>query len=872
MKNSSAPVTKYRKDYQPSDFLIDNVSLNFLIDEAETVVESRLMLRRNPNGNPNAEELFLDGEELELVDIEFNGESLEQKYYKQSEEGLRLSKVSDKFELFTRCKIYPQNNTSLEGLYKSGDKFCTQCEAEGFRKITFYLDRPDVLAKFDVRIEASKEKYPLLLSNGNKINQGDLGSDRHFCQWEDPFLKPAYLFALVAGDLDLLEDTFETKSGRSIKLELYVDKGKLDQSDFAMASLKNAMKWDEERFNLEYDLDLYMIVAVGDFNMGAMENKGLNIFNTKYVLANKKTATDQDFENVESVIGHEYFHNWTGNRVTCRDWFQLSLKEGLTVFRDQVFTEDMRSKAVKRIDDVKIIRSHQFAEDAGPMAHPIRPDEYIEMNNFYTVTVYNKGAEIIRMIHTLLGEEGFQKGMALYFERHDGQAVTCDDFVAAMADANQFDFEPFKYWYSQAGTPLLEVTFDYQADEQSLKLAFSQSNQHPSAKAPYHIPVKLGLIDRDGNTVSFQQSEDEITTDEALIDITKERQTVELKGVTSEVIPSLLRDFSAPVKLKVNYSDDDLALLFAFDPNTFTRWDAGQQLMQRHLLDDNDHLLEPIKVAFEKILTDDKIDNAFKARALQIPDLKTLFEASYESGIDFLVKRRKALKQYLSESLVSLWEDTYQKLYIEADEDLSQEAAANRALKNLAMNFMVCGNSDAESLVLKQFESAAVMTDEFAALTCAIHESTSIATQVSESFYKKWKDEALVMDKWFAVHAANDDDKVIQTINQLRQSPAFNIKNPNKIRSLFGAFAGLNFAQFHRADGAGYQLIGDVIKEVDDFNPQVAANLSKQFTSARNLDTDRQNKVKAVLNEVKNKKDLSKDVYEVVSKTLDTIQ
>ncbi|WP_144395562.1 aminopeptidase N [Pleionea sediminis] len=872
MKTSTAPVTKYRKDYKPSNFLIDEISLNFLINDEETLVESRLMVRRNPEGDVNANSVWFDGEELKLLAIEFNGQVLDESEYTINEQGMQLNKVDDKFELFTRCSIEPHKNTSLEGLYQSGDKLCTQCEAEGFRKITYYMDRPDILAKFDVRIEADKDKYPLLLSNGNKVNAGDLANDRHFCEWQDPFLKPCYLFALVAGDLDLLEDTFTTQSGRTVKLELYVDKGKLDQTEFAMESLKNAMKWDEEKFNLEYDLDLYMIVAVGDFNMGAMENKGLNIFNTKYVLANPQTATDQDFENVESVIGHEYFHNWTGNRVTCRDWFQLSLKEGLTVFRDQRFTEDLRSKAVKRIDDVKVIRSYQFAEDAGPMAHPIRPDEYIEMNNFYTVTVYNKGAEVIRMIHTLIGEDSFRKGMDLYFDRHDGQAVTCNDFVAAMADASSVNLDTFKHWYSQAGTPTVKVTHRYDETNKTLELQFIQSNSHPSAKQAYLIPVKLGLIARDGDAVTFRLSPDGDPQDEVLLNFDQSGESFIFHDVEKDVVPSLFRDFSAPVKISSELTEKDLALLFAHDVNAFNRWDAGQQLMQRYLLSDDNGLATSIKSAFENILKDTDVDNAFKARALQIPDLKTLFELDYSKGIDFLVEKRRGLKSYIAKELATLWQEKYNELYVEGDDDLSQEAAANRALKNLTMQYLVHGESTASSYVEKQFNAAKLMSDEIAALTCAIHENTKEAGQLSDAFYKKWQDEPLVMDKWFVAHATHDHEDVVKTINQLRQSPAFNIKNPNKLRSLFGAFAAGNFAQFHRLDGLGYQLLGDVIYEVDDFNPQVAANLSKQFSVARHLDQSRQAMVKSILENLKNKEKLSKDVFEIVSKTLETLK
>ncbi|NVJ62115.1 MAG: aminopeptidase N [Gammaproteobacteria bacterium] len=871
MKNASAPITRYRKDYLPSDFLIDNVSMVFQLDRNKTKVISKFDIRRNPAGDQKANQLFFDGEDLSLKQISFNAELLTNSDYEINDEGLLLKRVADTFELETIVEIDPANNSSLEGLYVSNDKFCTQCEAEGFRKITYYLDRPDVLAKFNVRIEADKSSYPLLLSNGNKIAEGNLGNNQHFVEWEDPFRKPSYLFALVAGDLDLLEDSFTTRSGKEIKLELYVDKGKLDQSEFAMESLKNAMTWDERRYDLEYDLDLYMIVAVGDFNMGAMENKGLNIFNTKYVLANPQTATDQDFENIESVIGHEYFHNWTGNRVTCRDWFQLSLKEGLTVFRDQQFTEDMRSKAVKRIDDVKVIRSYQFAEDAGPMAHPIRPESYMEMNNFYTVTVYNKGAEIIRMMHTLLGESGFQKGMKLYFERHDGSASTCDDFVAAMSDANEFDLEQFKYWYSQAGTPTVSVTYSYNEAEQAITLEFEQNNNHPSAKKPYHIPVKVGLIDHSGKTLSFSFKEEE-QVNETIIHLTDAKQTVILNDVNQACVPSLLRDFSAPVKLIVKSTLDDLSTLYAFDPNTFTRWDAGQSLMERAIVEDDSEAFEAVIKGVASIINDGQIDNAFKARAIQLPDYKTLFELDSGISIEELVSRREKLQDKIAESLETEWLELYETGHKSKDNDLSPDSVARRSFKNTALKYLAIAVPEkANELVTEQFERAELMTDEIAALSIAVHSELECKDHLVQSFYDKWKHEALVMDKWFMVQATADNDHVPNRIIELRKDPVFNIKNPNKVRSLISAFASLNFVQFHRLDAAGYHLVADAISEIDQFNAQVAANLAKQFSSAPKLDDVRKMHVKQLLENIKQRDSISKDVYEVVSKTLEQI-
>ncbi|NVK87411.1 MAG: aminopeptidase N [Gammaproteobacteria bacterium] len=873
MKHDSAPITHYRSDYQPPDFLVEKVHLLFQLDPNKTRVTSRLMVRRNPKSQDSSAALFLHGEQLRLIEAKVNDCPLSSEQFEVTSEGLRILQPMDQFELATVVEIDPANNGALEGLYVSGDKFCTQCEAEGFRRITYYLDRPDVLSEYHVRIEADKKRYPLLLSNGNKTAAGELANNQHYVEWHDPFLKPSYLFALVAGDLDQLSDTFTTMSGREIALELYVDKGKLDQSKFAMESLKNSMRWDEQRYGLEYDLDLYMIVAVGDFNMGAMENKGLNIFNTKYVLANSATATDQDFENIESVIGHEYFHNWTGNRVTCRDWFQLSLKEGLTVFRDQQFTEDMRSKAVKRIDDVKVIRSFQFAEDAGPMAHPIRPDSYIEMNNFYTVTVYNKGAEVIRMLHSILGEDGFQKGMQLYFKRHDGSAATCDDFVAAMSDANDCDLSAFKHWYSQAGTPTLTASFKYEADNAVMIINFKQSNSHESAANPYWIPIKIGLVGDDGSEVMFSLSENEDTqTTEFLYRFASESAEIKLYNVQQSAIPSLLRDFTAPVKLQVDYTDAQLAHLFANDVNTFNRWDAGQRLLARFLLHDVTDVKPQIVEAFAALLADETIDNAFKARCLTLPDYKTLFESDYSGGIDDLIARRRELKSLLSEALKKQWQTLYQTLHVVSDEALDSSAIGARALKNTALDYW-SGCSDFNSqVVTEQWQKANLMTDELAALSIANHHQLPCADTITQAFYDKWQHEPLVMDKWLATQASVDAEVTVKKITELRHDRVFNIKNPNKVRSLFAAFAANNFPQFHRIDGAGYRLVAEAIIEIDEFNNQVAANLAKQFAVTSKLDETRQLQVKPLLRKILDKKNLSKDVFEVVSKTLESIE
>jgi len=640
---------KYRSDYKSPDYLIESANLTFNLKDKNTIVSSKLAFIRNPEENHDGEEstLILDGENLKLLELKLDSVSLPRASYQADDKHLTITELPDAFTLEIVTEINPAKNTSLQGLYKSGNKYCTQCEAEGFRNITYYLDRPDVMATFTTRVEADRDKFPYLLSNGNLLDSGELEDDRHFAIWHDPFPKPCYLFALVAGDFDLLQDSFKTASGRDVALEIYVDKGKLNQCHYAMESLKNAMKWDEDIYGLEYDLDTYMIVAVSDFNMGAMENKGLNVFNTCYVLANEKTATDADFEGVESVIAHEYFHNWTGNRVTCRDWFQLSLKEGLTVFRDQEFSSDMNSRAVKRVEDARMIRIQQFAEDAGPMAHPIRPDSYIEMNNFYTSTVYIKGAEVIRMMHTLLGEEGFQLGMKLYFQRHDGQAVTCEDFVKSMEDANDVDFGLFRNWYHQAGTPEIEIESQWDPDNKSYSLVINQecpATPGQTHKELFYIPLKLALFNNDGDMVPLNLEQDYMEKKgiiqlpdsdcEIILALNKRQQSVTFHGLESEPVPSFLRGFSAPVKLEYAYSDEQLSLLLANDTDSYTNWDAGQLLTTRVILkltealQEEQALFEPdiLAESFSALLDKEQFDPNLLAMNLKVRVLILIHE------------------------------------------------------------------------------------------------------------------------------------------------------------------------------------------------------------------------------------------------------
>ncbi len=863
----SKPVTHYRKDYKPSAFLIDTVELCFKLEPHQTRVISKLKFKVNEKQTP-ADSLFLNGENLKLIHIAINGKQLNSDRFTLSEEGLTLNDLPSEFLLETEVEIDPADNKALEGLYVSSNKFCTQCEAEGFRRITYFLDRPDIMATYSVRIEANRKDYPFLLSNGNKVKQGDLENGKHFVEWHDPFPKPSYLFALVAGDFDLRQSEFITQSGRRVALELFVDKGKLDQTEFAMQSLIAAMKWDEQTHNLEYDLDLYMIVAVGDFNMGAMENKGLNIFNTKYVLANPKTATDKDFEGVESVIGHEYFHNWTGNRVTCQDWFQLSLKEGLTVFRDQQFTSDLRSAAVKRIDDVKMIKSYQFAEDAGPMAHPIRPDEYIEMNNFYTVTVYNKGAEVIRMLHTLLGEQGYRKGMALYFKRHDGQAVTCDDFVNAMFDANSVDYPVFRNWYSQAGTPELAVNYEYDSAAKSLTLKLTQSGHHCSAVNPFLIPITLGFIGQTGESLSFSLNGE--SYEETTIIFEREEQTFIFDDVSEKPILSLLRNFSAPVKLNLKQSERELALLFAKDPNSYNRWDAGQRLMSLYLQTGNQNLISFIIEGFKSIINDDSVDNAFKARALSLPDYTAVLESLVDLSVDDLISRYRLLQNLISSELVQEWINIYNQFHAAGETELGATRIADRSLKNLALQYLNDADRSSEYIAYEQYKQANLMTDQLTALKCLVHYSED-KNHASEQFVTQWKNEALVMDKWFMVQATKDDDNVITDIKELFSHPQYDEKNPNKIRALITSFAALNFPQFHRADGQGYHLVVDAIKRIGRYNGQIAAGLTKQFNVVGKLDEKRKALVKELFKELIEDKALAKDVFEVASKTYELL-
>lgn len=869
------PRTVHRRDYTPPSYLVDTVVLEFELDEQETIVRSELAMRRNGD---HREPLRLDGQQLELITLALNGEPLPPEAYQVDGRGLTIAEVPEHFRLQVTTRIHPHLNTALEGLYKSGGMFCTQCEAEGFRRITYYPDRPDVMARFRTKIIADRVRYPVLLSNGNPIERGELDDDRHYVVWEDPFPKPAYLFAMVAGDLACNRDSFITASGREVALEIYVEPQNLARTGHAMESLKRAMRWDEDTYGLEYDLDIYMIVAVGDFNMGAMENKGLNIFNTQYVLADPDTATDTDFDNVLAVIGHEYFHNWTGNRVTCRDWFQLSLKEGLTVFREQQFAADMGSAAVKRIEDVRILRAQQFPEDAGPMAHPVRPDSYVEINNFYTATIYNKGAEVIRMYHTLLGADGFRRGLELYLQRHDGQAVTCDDFLAAMADANGRDLTQFGRWYAQAGTPVLDVSDDYDAGTRRYTLTVRQScppTPGQPDKQPFHIPLRMGLLDDTGQPLPLRLAgETESAGTERVLELTEVEQSFVFEDLPVRPLPSLLRGFSAPVQLNYPYTDAQLAFLLAHDEDPFNRWEAGQRLMTRLLLA---RLEAPeaavpaaLREAFRTTLEDTRLDPAFVAEALTLPSESYLGEQLEVIDPGAIHAARNGLRRGLGTALADLWLQVYLRNDGAGGDD--QEAAAGcRRLKNLALSYLMASGSDeAAELTARQFIQADNMTDRLAALSLLADTERPAADEALQSFYQHWQNEPLVVDKWFRVQALSTRADTLARVRALTAHPAFELHNPNKVRALIGAFCHNNPARFHDPSGAGYAFLADYVLQLDGINPQIAARLAGGLSRWRRYEPGRRQLMREQLVRISAAPSLSPDVYEVATRSLES--
>ncbi len=867
------------KDYRATDYLVENIFLDIDLHEDQTVVKAAMSFYRNPSVTNFKPVLNLHGEKMELLEISIDGQVLDASQYQVDDESLVIEGLPESFKLATTVRIHPESNTQLSGLYQSGGNFCTQCESHGFRRITYFYDRPDVMTRFTTCISGDKARYPSLLSNGNLIDQKDLGDGRHWVKWEDPSLKPSYLFALVAGDFDLLEDKFVTCSGRRVALQLFVEKGFKDQGPFAIKSLKRAMKWDEEAFGREYDLDIYMIVAISDFNMGAMENKGLNVFNTKCVLANPETATDQDFVRVESVIGHEYFHNWSGNRVTCRDWFQITLKEGLTVFRDQSFTADMLSAAVARIDDVNELRLMQFPQDAGPTAHPIRPEAYIEINNFYTATVYNKGAEVIRMIQTLIGKKKFREAMDLYFSRYDGQAVTTEDFTQAMQDVSGFDLTQFKRWYRQAGTPVLTCASSYDVEKQQFHLTVTQScpkTPGQNVKEPFVIPLAMGLVDSSGNDIPLQLlGEPQVIDGTKVLVIDKPEQTFVFENVSCEPLPSLLRHFSAPVILQYPFASEQLVHLWLHDSDAFNRWESGQRYLSDLILnlakmpDQFSPLPEELINAYRTLLTTDFDDLQLQARLLSLPSEHYIIQQMTVADVDAVHAARDFVKNSLAIALHDEWMAIYKKHHDSANYKYSAEAIGKRAIKNCCLDFAVVRMEDIDcQLAFDQFKSSKNMTDTMGALNSLNHTACALREEALEDFYKNWKHDPLVVDKWFTLQALYGLSGTFDRVKELLNHPDFDRGNPNRVRSLVGAFC-QNLIYFHAKDGSGYQFLADQVLIADEKNAQLASRLVEPLVRWQKFDESRQLLMKKQLERILATKDLSKDVYELAARSLD---
>ncbi|MFT5210577.1 MAG: aminopeptidase N [Flavobacterium sp.] len=897
------------RDYEVPGYLIETTHLHFDIDDEATIVTAHLKMVKNPASTTTRSDLLLNGGPgLETKLISIDGRELLSNEYAITSDDLTLFSLPDAFELKTQVKIKPQDNTALEGLYQSGDMFCTQCEAEGFRNITWFMDRPDVMSKYTTTIRADKSKFPILLSNGNEIAR-KVDGDKQEVSWEDPFKKPSYLFALVAGDLEHIEDSFTTKSGREVTLQIFTEAHNIDKLDHAMTSLKNSMAWDEAVYGREYDLDIFMIVAVESFNMGAMENKGLNIFNTSCVLARPDTTTDAAYQRVESVVAHEYFHNWSGNRVTCRDWFQLSLKEGFTVLRDQQFSSDMGSAPVCRVQDVAVLRSAQFPEDAGPMAHPIRPDSYIEINNFYTATVYEKGAEVVRMIRTLLNPIEFRKGTDLYFDRHDGDAATTEDFVKAMEDASGIDLTQFRRWYSQAGTPTLTVTSEFDEQAQSFRLNVHQYSS-PSAregdqeKAPLHMPLAVALLDANGDDMKIDNTsvveakkniagildDNQLTV---ILNLNEREQSFIFNNIKTKPIPSLLRGFSAPVKLKYEYTRDELLFLSSFDSDGFNRWEAGQRLAVDVIQDVieqiqnnteasvDDRLIKVCSNVLDQVIEDDqgdspkkeKIDKEMLASMLIMPMENYLAELMDIADIDAIHQGREIVRQKIADSLKGKLLSVYklnssQKTYEPIAQDIAQ-----RAIKNVCLSYLMLGDeTEYLQLCLSQLASSNNMTDTSAAIRALVNSSSKEAVaeqdKALETFYNRWSDDALVIDQWFAIQASCTLPGAIDRVKKLMNHDAFTMKNPNRMRALVVSFSFLNHVGFHNKDGSGYEFLADSVIELNGINPQMAARVLSPLTRWRKYDADRQGLMKEQLERILASENLSPDVFEIASKSV----
>lgn len=882
------PTEIFLKDYKMPDYYFETVDLKFSLGEEKTIVSSRIAVF--PRVEDSTPPLVLDGQDMTLVSVHINGKALKEEDFHLDARHLTIqSPPSGKYDLEIVTEILPQKNTSLEGLYKSSGNFCTQCEAEGFRKITFYQDRPDIMAKYTVRIEADKSLYPVLLSNGNLVGQGDLEGGNHYAVWEDPFKKPCYLFALVAGQLESRDDTFTTRSGRKVSLRIWTPAEDVPKTAHAMYSLKAAMKWDEDVFGLEYDLDLFNIVAVPDFNMGAMENKSLNIFNSKLVLASPEAASDADYAAILGVIGHEYFHNWTGNRVTCRDWFQLSLKEGLTVFRDQEFSSDMGSRTVKRVGDVSKLRNYQFPQDGGPMAHPVRPHSYIKMDNFYTVTVYEKGAEVVRMYKTLLGSQGFRKGMDLYFKRHDGQAVTCEDFYAAMRDANDADFANFLLWYSQAGTPVVKVNTSYNPEGRTFSLKISQEippTPGQSVKEPMFIPIAVGLLDstgkdiplssiyHDGALQSVSSNDQSVST--TILRVTKKEEEFVFTDIFERPVPSLLRGYSAPIRLESDLTDDDLFFLLANDSDEFNRWEAGQILARKlmlNLVDDFQHnkplvLNSSFVDGFKRILSDSSLDKEFVAKAITLPGEGEIMDIMEVADPDAVHTVRSFIRKQLASELRSEFLKTVENNRSSGEYVFDHSNMARRALKNIALAYLASlEDLELTNLALQEYKTATNMTEQFAALASVVQNPGKTRDDVLADFYDKWQNDYLVVNKWFSLQAVSDIPGNVENVRKLLNHPAFDLRNPNKVYSLIGGFCG-SPVNFHAKDGSGYEFLGDIVLQLDKINPQVASRMVSAFSRWKRYDETRQKLAKAQLEKIMSTNGLSENVFEIASKSL----
>ena len=868
------------RDYTPPAFLVDSIDLDVDVREKQATIRSRLAVRRNPAAKDPPQALVLDGRHLELVSVAIDGRELAAGDYAVDDDHLKIAETPAAFTLETVVRFDPWANTRLEGFYASKDGLFTQCEAQGFRCITYFIDRPDVMSRYSVTLHAERERFPYLLANGNQVAKGEEGDGRHWAKWEDPFPKPSYLFAMVAAKLDLLEESFTTRSGRKALLQVYVEPGKIDQAGFAMHALKKAMRWDESVFGLELDLERFMIVAVGDFNMGAMENKGLNIFNTKYILARPDTATDYDYYGIDKVVAHEYFHNWTGNRVTCRDWFQLTLKEGLTVFRDQEYSADEYSRAVARIQDVRDLRAYQFPEDAGPMAHPVRPDSYVEINNFYTATVYEKGAEVVRMIHTIVGRDNFRKGMDLYFQRHDGQAVTCDDFTQAMQDASGMDLAQLRRWYGRAGTPRVTARGVYDAAARTYTLTLSQSQAGASGQAagePLHIPFAIGLVGPDGLDIALRlEGETAAGATTRVLDLREAEQVFRFLDVSVRPVPSLLRGFSAPVVLESDLTDADLTHLMGQDSDPFNRWEAGQVLATRIILAGVEALRsgKPMEIstayveAVGRVLSNASRDPAFAAECLALPDEAILAEQMAVADPDAIHEARRRLKREIAERYRTRFEGAFRHFTVTGPYSPDANAAGRRALRNASLGYlMAIDDSTARALTFLEYRRAENMTDTMAALECLANSAGAERDRALGMFYEKWKDEALVVDKWFRAQATSDLPKTLERVKALLAHPAFDIRNPNRARSVLHSFAATP-VHFHAADGEGYRFVAEQVIALDRINPQIASRLARSFDRWKKYDAGRQAHARRALESIRSAEGLSGDVGEVVGRAL----